>query len=113
MKGQPSAPDYAVSKQDKTSTINTTKQRQFSHTKPTIIGAYNVRTLRETEKRGNQETPTFKQSDRFHQLIHGCEEKGIDLVTIQEHRLPADDGINTYIEIYNNKEWRFDFPPQL
>lgn len=33
----------------------------------------------------------------------------MDIVAVQEHRLPASDNINTYTETYNNKEWRFDY----
>ncbi|CAM4681115.1 unnamed protein product [Leuciscus chuanchicus] len=103
-------PDNAAITQDNKNTTNSASHRHFSHRKTTNVATYNVRTLRRTNKDGKLSTPeTFEQSERFHQLIYGCEDKNIDIVAVQEHRLPASDNINTYTETYNNKEWRFDY----
>ncbi|CAM4364063.1 unnamed protein product [Leuciscus chuanchicus] len=103
-------PDNAAITQDNKNTTNSASHRHFSHRKTTNVATYNVRTLRRTNKDGKLSTPeTFEQSERFHQLIYGCEDKNIDIVAVQEHRLPASDNINTYTETYNNKEWRSDY----
>lgn len=103
-------PNNAAITQDNKNTTDSASHRHLSHRKTTNVATYNVRMLRRINKEGKLSTPeTLKQSERFHHLIHGCEDKNIDIVAVQEHGLSASDNIITHTETYNNKEWRYDY----